>query len=446
MIKRIVLILLFLAAVGVGVWTGLSLRLKWQQFQPDSEPSRIAAAETTKVSDTWDQAVAKVKEDRPDASGVRVETPPELQHYPERHWFLATQVAEIAKYGVHACQDYMDLAAMIERGEMVTLPAFTDRYILFGIGQRADDDTFSRYTQDGSIELYNESQLSDAYKQLEEKRVKLHADIASLKSQATKLNKRERSKQRELDKQIGALQTELDSVSEETQQLDELYGDSENRQRMFREYESLQSLAKNFAGRSFDLNNSADRQALKTTMLSSLRPPALKIMEEVAAAYHNQFGRRLPVSSLVRPEQYQRSLRRVNRNAVLIDTPPHSTGLAFDIDYRYMNGSEQSFVMGELARLKREGRIEVIRERNANYHVFAFVNGARPSDDLIAASLEDAGGPLPEETNHAAPAKNAKSTRSKSHKASSKSSRKATKKTTKSRGSRSSGRSNRRRH
>jgi len=122
MIKRIVLILLFLAAVAVGVWTGLSVRLKWQQFQPDSEPSRIAAAETTKVSDTWDQAVAKVKEDRPDASGVRVETPPELQHYPERHWFLATQVAEIAKYGVHTCQDYMDLAAMIERGEMVTLP------------------------------------------------------------------------------------------------------------------------------------------------------------------------------------------------------------------------------------------------------------------------------------------------------------------------------------
>jgi hypothetical protein len=29
----------------------------------------------------------------------------------------------------------------------------------------------------------------------------------------------------------------------------------------------------------------------------------------------------------------------VNRNAVLIDTPPHSTGLAFDIDYRYMSGA-----------------------------------------------------------------------------------------------------------
>jgi hypothetical protein len=43
--------------------------------------------------------------------------------------------------------------------------------------------------------------------------------------------------------------------------------------------------------------------------------------------------------------------------------------------------------MTELAELKRAGRIEAIRERNANFHVFAFINGVRPNDDLIAASL-----------------------------------------------------------
>ena len=134
-------------------------------------------------------------------------------------------------------------------------------------------------------------------------------------------------------------------------------------------------------------------------MLSTIRPQALKIIEEVSAAYHQKFDRPLPVSSLVRPEQYQHSLRRVNRNAVTIDTPPHSTGLAFDIDYRYMSVAEQNFLMTELARLKNEGRIEVIRERNANYHVFAFVNGNRPSDDLVSASLEKAGAPPPE-ANH----------------------------------------------
>jgi hypothetical protein len=107
------------------------------------------------------------------------------------------------------------------------------------------------------------------------------------------------------------------------------------------------------------------------------------------------------VSSLVRPEQYQHALRKVNRNAVLIDTPPHSTGLAFDIDYRYMSAAEQALLMTQLARMKQEGRIEVLRERNANYHVFAFVDGVRPSDELIRASLDDASAPVPvKEANH----------------------------------------------
>ena len=65
-----------------------------------------------------------------------------------------------------------------------------------------------------------------------------------------------------------------------------------------------------------------------------------------------------------------------------------------------MSGAEQNFLMTELARIKDEGRIEVIRERGANYHVFAFIDGTRPSDELITASLEEAGGPE-KETNHA---------------------------------------------
>ena len=101
----------------------------------------------------------------------------------------------------------------------------------------------------------------------------------------------------------------------------------------------------------------------------------------------------------MRPEQYQHTLHKFNRNAVLIDAPPHSTGLAFDIDYRYMSAGEQNFVMAELAHMKDAGRIEVLRERNANYHVFVFIDGVRPSDDLITASLQDAGAPPPEPDN-----------------------------------------------
>lgn len=431
MTKRIVLVLCFFVAVGLGVWIGMRFVRPRLQAPADDETASVA---TPSKQDTWAEAVEKVKADRgePAGGGARVETPPELKHYTERHWFLATQVAEVAKYNVHTCQDYMDLAAMIERGEMVTVPAITDSYILFGIGERADEDAFSRYQDNRSIELYGESQLGTAHKQLDEKRAKLEAEIALLKSQSAKLNRRERSRQRELQKQITALQSELNSTHEDKAELDQFYGDAETRERMFRDFESLQTLARNFAGRSYDLNNSSDRQAMKITMLSSLRPPALKVLEEVASVYRGQFDRRLPVSSLVRPEQYQRLLRRVNRNAVLIETPPHSTGLAFDIDYRYMTAAEQSFVMTELARLKREGRIEVIRERNANYHVFAFMNGTRPSDDLITASLEEARGPVQQA--HHAPAKRASAK-----------SKKATKKTVKSRRARATVRQTRRR-
>lgn len=400
MTRRIVLILLLLVAAGVAVWAALRfVRPRLLGLRAND----AAGVETSAPPDSWADAVEQVKADRGEAvgTGVRVETPPELKHYSERHWFLATQVAEVAKHKVDSCQDYMDLAAMIQHGEMVTVPAVTDSYVLFGIGERADEDPFSKYEDDRSVELYDESQLSQASKQLDEKRTQLQSQIASLKTQATKLNRRERTKRNELQKQITALQEQLNSITEDKERLDEFYGQTESRQKLFGDYEALKMLAKNFAGRSYDIDNPADRQAMKIHMLSSLRPPALKVLEEVASAYHLQSGRRLPVSSLVRPEQYQRALRRVNRNAILIDTPPHSTGLAFDIDFRYMSGAEQTFVMNELARLKREGRIEVIRERNANYHVFAFIDGTRPNDELVAASLEEArGGPV-QQTHHA---------------------------------------------
>jgi len=387
------------AFVVIGVIAGAA----WAVFHFRGARGRLAQSQNRSAyvanvfdADAWNRAVEKVKENRIETGGG-LEIPPELKHYEERYWFLATQVAEIEKYNVHTCQDYLDLAATIERGEMVPVPGVTETYVLLGIGQRADDSPFSRYEEDNhEVELYDATQLAGAYRRIDERRSTLQKEIGSLNAQAGKLTRRERSKRSELQKQIAARQQELQAIEEDKTVLDHYYGNPETRQTLFREYESLQTLAKNFNGRSFDLENPADRLALKLNMLSTLRPQALKILEEVAAAYHGQFDRPLPVSSLVRTEQYQHSLRRVNRNAVTIDSPPHSTGLAFDIDYRYMSIAEQNFLMAELARLKNAGRIEVIRERNANYHVFAFVNGARPSDDLVTASLEKAGAPPPE--------------------------------------------------
>lgn len=396
MVKRISLILLGCVAIGGVAWAGFHYRAAYHNsyFQ-------TASLNTAHAAPNWAEAVEKVKAERSDPGGA-VETPAELRHYSDRHWFLATQVAEVERSKVQTCQDFLDLAGMLESGELVTVPGVTDTYVLFGVGQRADDEPFSRYEDDHNIELYDEAQLADAYRRLDEKRSSVRSEIASLNEQSHKLKRSERTKQSELQKQINERQQELSSVEEDKTLLDQYYGQPETRQKLFRDYESLQNLARNFGGRSYDLNNPNNRYTLKLNMLSSLRPQALRILEEVASAYHAQFDRPLPISSLVRPEQYQRALRRVNRNAVLIDTPPHSTGLAFDIDYRYMSAAEQTFVMAELARLKNEGRIEAIRERNANYHVFAFLNGNRPSDDLIAASLEEAT-VEGQEAHHAAP-------------------------------------------
>jgi len=134
------------------------------------------------------------------------------------------------------------------------------------------------------------------------------------------------------------------------------------------------------------IEDDASRRDMKVRMLSSMRPEALKVLEEIAASYHEKFQRPLPITSLVRPDEYQNALSKVNPNATKIDTPPHSTGLAFDIYYRYMTAEEQAHVMDHLAKLKDAARIEVLRENRDHYHVFAFVDGNRPSENLIASS------------------------------------------------------------
>ena len=95
---------------------------------------------------------------------VAIEIPTQLRHYEDRHWFLATQVAEVKKFNVQSAQDFIDLAAVIQRGEMVSLPSATENYILFGVGAKVDNEPFSRYEDDHRIALYNEAQLNDEYR------------------------------------------------------------------------------------------------------------------------------------------------------------------------------------------------------------------------------------------------------------------------------------------
>jgi hypothetical protein len=409
--RHLLLLIVVTAAFAAGVWAVARFTLK----RPSPGESSTAVKPPASDPDLWARSMERVKEDRGETGNVAIEIPAELRHYDERRWFLATQVAEVKKFNVQPVQDFVDLAAMIQRGEMVSLPAVTDTYILFGVGARVDGGAFTRYVANQNLELNDEDGLRDAYARLESAHAKLQKEISDLQAQLGALKNGPDTKQDELESEITARQQELKSNERDKALVDQYYGQyygqssgsPESGPKLLRDYDSLQALAKDFGGRSFNLDDSSDRQALKVYLLSSLRPQALKILEEIAKRYRDKFDRPLPVSSLIRPEQYQHALRRVNRYAVLIDTPPHSTGLAFDIDYRYLSIAEQNFVMNELARMKNEGRIEVIRERGANYHVFAFIDGQRPSDDLITASLDEAGSPV-KQTNHAEKARSQK--------------------------------------
>jgi len=392
--NQILLGLLVTVTIAGAVWATVHVGLIGR-LHPATTSSILAAPRS--VDQLWTEGLEKIKAERTDAAAnPAIEIPPELRHYDDRHWFLATQIAEVRKHNLRSCQDYIDVAVMLERGELVFVPAATEDYILYGVGAKSDENAFSRYRDEQTIDLYSESQLGDAYGRLDSARTNLQNEIARLTNQLKDVKSRERAKRADLQKQLATRQQQLKSNADQKALFNQFYGSPDTRAQLLNDYASLQSLAKNLGGRAYNLNDASDRKALKVNLLRSIRPATLRVIEEIAADYRRQFDRPLPVSSLVRPEAYQHVLRRFNRNAVLIDTPPHSTGLAFDIDYRYMSNAEQNFLMAELARLKDTGRIEVIRERNANYHVFVFIDGVRPDDELIKTCLEAAGA-TPEE-------------------------------------------------
>jgi hypothetical protein len=165
------------------------------------------------------------------------------------------------------------------------------------------------------------------------------------------------------------------------------YRNGEKRELINREYTTLKELAADFGGQSYDLGDPDSRRKLKVRLLSFLRPQAREILLEIARSYSEKFERPLPVTSLVRPEQYQRLLGETNPNATRADVPPHSTGMAFDVYYYYMTASEQDFLMAEVARLKDEGRVEALRENRNHIHIFAFVEGQPPDERLIVQSI-----------------------------------------------------------
>ena len=136
----------------------------------------------------------------------------------------------------------------------------------------------------------------------------------------------------------------------------------------------LQKLAGNYNGQKYDLNIPSDRVQMKRRLLRMFHPKAKPVLEEIAGAYHKKFNRPLKITSLTRSLEYQADLSRATSNAYRGTTPPHSTGMTFDIAYMHMTAEEQTFIMAKFAELERAGRVDALREvgQTPCIHTFVF--------------------------------------------------------------------------
>ena len=165
----------------------------------------------------------------------------------------------------------------------------------------------------------------------------LTTEIAGLNKQIAGLNRRDKTRRSELQKQLATQQAQLGSNDERKKRLHELYSQPDFTRASVPRLRIVTDAGERFPRPGFQSREPGGSAGVEENTTQFAAAAGFKLMEEVATAYQRQFDRPLPVSSLVRPEQYQGALRRVNRGAAVIETPPHSTGLAFDIDYRYMS-------------------------------------------------------------------------------------------------------------
>lgn len=320
----------------------------------ESAPSAPAAAPEPATSATpdpfsWAAAIARVEEVR--GSAGRITVPEELQHYGDRRRFLAVQMADSQEESYDLPHDHAELAEMIRRGQLVGLRALGENHILYDVGTDAREDPLAHYDVDSG------------------------KDVPLLPSAAA------------WEAEDARLATAGDKAKREL--LAAWYGDPAKAEMLFREHRAVTDLAKDFDGISYDLADPADRTRFQVRLLSFLRPEARGVLLEIAHAYHGRFHRLLPVSSLVRTERYQQRLSRVNRNAARVEIPPHATGMAFDISYKFMAPDEQNFLMEHVARMEADGRVEALRENRNAIHVYTFADGDGPAEPAIAGFLAD---------------------------------------------------------
>jgi hypothetical protein len=351
--------------------------------------------------DPWREAANLVEEDRNEPTGrkAQVEVPDQLKHYRDRRRFLAVQIAESHKQAFDVPHDYIELIELIRSGKFVEVEPVGNDYILYGVGENATDEPFYHFDRatGENIPLYPDLKgFQQEYEQMKGSAKQVSDSIAALGKELRNTKRRDRQRRREIQSQISEARSSLRAIGKRMSLLASFYRDKEKLKLIKREYRLLEALARDFAGQTYDLGDPASRRKLKVRLLSFLRPESRSVLLEIARSYSKKFGRPLPVTSLVRPEQYQRLLAETNPNATLIPVPPHSTGMAFDVFYYYMTAAEQDFLMAEVSRIKQAGRVEALRENRNHIHIFAFAEGKPPDESKIVQSLSRmAGKPAP---------------------------------------------------
>lgn len=380
------------AQIGLGAlcflfaFTFASCRSSKQTQQPP--PPTVEAPQL----DPWKAAARKVEEDRGEPVGrkAQIEIPIELQHYSDRRRFLAVQVAESRELAYEPPLDYADLVELIRRKQLVEMEPLGDDYIIYGVGGNATDEPFAHYDPrtGENIPLYA---TDEEFKKEDDKLTgslkEPTARLADLQAELRKTSKRDRSRRNTLATQAADMQKSITAITDRRKLLESFYKNPEQKKRLLYDYQTLAELASDFNGKSYDLNDPKARREYKVRLLSFIRAEARDLLLDIARSYKERFDRPLPITSLIRPEQYQKHLSETNANATRISSPPHATGLAFDVYNYYMTSAEQNYLMGLIAKLEGEGRVEALRETRDHIHVFVFPDGQRPAEKLIAQEI-----------------------------------------------------------
>jgi hypothetical protein len=393
--RRLALITaLFLAGAAAGLlYLGYNARLRARLAEQAGRVKDVLTGAPARPVDPYAEAVLKTEEDRGEEIGrkAKVEVPPELKHYAESKRFLAIQEASAREAGLKSPHDFAELAAWVRDGALKEAPRLGDGYVLYGVGLAATgalthyDAARGRsvplFADDAGLKFYSDG--------LDAQRTQLEGESKEIDDKLKALDKKDKQGRAQLNAEAKAKRKEVAGVEDSLKSLKLYYATPKQRAALFAEYEVLASVARDFGGRAYDLNDAASVKEFQARLLTFVRPAALEAIRQLGTAYQEKFARPLPVTSLIRTEEYQRTLREAgNANAGSFKSEPHTTGLAFDVYYHFMTAGEQQFVMDSIARLEREGRVEALRELRDHYHVFAFPEGVKPDDELVDKILK----------------------------------------------------------